>query len=168
MREKYIEFNISETDLNHCKAVASDNTMRGNYQSELHHDDNCLVGVLGELLVYRVMPTIKYVNKVTHDYEHPDGHKIEVKSVKSNYAPKDRHHFLLPEHKLAPMHPEAYIVIVQIHTSFTKGWVCGAIKKSTFLKVATLKHKGDEGKSGFIYRNNCFEITLDRLTGLRR
>ncbi len=168
LRQKFIEVEITADEFQLAEQEASDNSMRGNYQKSLHRGDNCLVGNIGEIAMSKVIPSVKYVNKVTHDYEHVDGYAIEVKSIKSNYRPNESYFLLLPSHKLSPMSDDAIIIVVQVLSNFSKAFICGAIKKSTFLKRATLKNKGEVQKPGFKYHNDCYELSFKYLTGLMR
>lgn len=120
-----------------------------------------IAGFAGEEIVKAYMPFLKKpainsVDMYNCDFILPNGVKIDVKS-KGNckFAPRQDYDCTIPMNQ--KNQKTDFLLFTRISSDLDCGWICGIIKKSNFLQIATVR------KAGSPYNNNGRKSIEDHL-----
>lgn len=116
-------------------------------------------GYLGEAIVCRSFPKLKYTETPTHDLEF-NSFRFEVKSKSCNTMPKDNYTASVMAYQKD--RELDYFIFTRIIQNCTYGWILGWITKERFFEDSKLIRKGTKNKN-FTVDNDRYCIKIGEL-----
>jgi len=116
-------------------------------------------GFLGEIIAAKALHA-EHKNTYDYDLVTPLGLKVDVKTQRVSSIPRSQFHCNVNEHSIKQKCD--YYAFVRVHSDLTTAWYLGKIGKQQFMKKATYREKGS-ATTNFIFKFNCYSITIDQL-----
>ena len=133
----------------------------GIINNSIEQGEGALVGFIGEYLAQEVLGG-KIVNTYEYDLILKNGIKVDVKTKKTRFAPKDYYECSIANYN-TKQECDQYC-FVRVKDSLDIGWFLGYIPKEEFFKKARFLKKGErDGDNGFIVKANCWNLKIKEL-----
>ena len=130
-----------------------------------------VVGFLGEYMVQSIRSDFEFKDDFNYDFI-SKGRKVDIKTKKQN-VPTDPLGMYEASIADESLHQKVdYYVFCRVYWDNIKktypfGWILGVISKEKYFKNARRLKKGEkDGSNGYIVKNNCWNISYDKLDKL--
>lgn len=149
---------ISKSQVNRAKVRYSFGVLNGS----ITKGKSSIFGALGEILVLDYFADRNVIDEPTYDYDLIiDGHKVDVKTKATTVEPKNNY---LCSISCANTHQKCdYYFFVRVDKSMEVGYLLGYIHKNSFYSLAFKKNKGDLDVNGFVFKDDCYNIAVEKL-----
>lgn len=149
---------ISKSQVNRAKVRYSFGVLNGS----ITKGRSSIFGALGEILVIDYFANRNVVDEPTYDYDLIiDGYKIDVKTKRTTVDP--RPDYLCSISTFNTRQQCDYYFFVRVNEEHTTGYLLGYIGKDEFYRLAEKRSKGDVDVNGFIFKDDCYNIRIDKL-----
>jgi len=120
-----------------------------------------IYGALGEIIVYDYFSD-KAEFKSTYDYDLIiDGYKVDVKTKRSTTTPKP--YYLCSIFNYNTKQKCDYYFFTRVKEDLSEGYLLGYIDKKSFYKKAIYNKKGETDGDYFVFKDNCYNLSIDKL-----
>ena len=156
-----IEIDITKDMIEQCKAKAQD---IGRLKNSITKGQGNLAGIVGEYIVHKYLKASEWQN--TYDYDLIENNKkIDVKTKRSNYEPRDDFRVAVASTSLHQNCDE--YIFVFILTDLGKAWIAGKKSKEEYFNNATKMIKGQvDPFNNFKVRADCYNLQIKELDTL--
>ena len=139
-----------------------------NLKGSITNGQSNIYGALGEVIVYDYFKDKKYniIKQNTYDYDLIiNGYKVDVKTKKTSVTPLS--HYLCSISDFNTKQKCDYYFFLRVKIDFTKSYLLGYISKKDFYQYSFFKYKGDIDINGFIFKDNCYNIEIEKLNNFK-
>ena len=139
-----------------------------NLKGSITNGQSNIYGALGEVIVYDYFKDKKYniIKQNTYDYDLIiNGYKVDVKTKKTTVTPLS--HYLCSISDFNTKQKCDYYFFLRVKNDFTKSYLLGYISKKDFYQYSFFKYKGDIDINGFIFKDNCYNIEIQKLNSFK-
>lgn len=155
------EIKITETHLETAKVLAED---LGELRNSITTGEGNLAGFVGEVIVAEAIGA-SHSNTYDYDLVLPDGKTVDVKTKRTNYAPKENY-----DCSVAAFNTRQkcdYYAFVRVKNDFSCAWILGFYSKTDYFNDATFHKKGDfDPDNSFTFKADCYNIEISKLAKL--
>lgn len=156
-----IEVKITEAHLEKAKVLADD---LGELRNSITTGEGNLAGFVGEVIVAEVTGA-SHSNTYDYDLILPDSKTVDVKTKRTNYAPKENY-----DCSVAAFNTRQkcdYYAFVRVKNDFSTAWILGFYSKEKYFKDASFHKKGDyDPDNNFTFKADCYNIRISELLGV--
>ena len=133
----------------------------GELNNSITRGQGSLAGFVGEEVVRELLDGVE---KNTYDYDllSKTGKKVEVKTKRTGYTPKDYYECSIAKYNTKQKCD--YYVFVRVHNDLTKAWILGCYPKENYLKNSKALKKGDvDPSNNFTVKADCYNMAIKDL-----
>lgn len=120
-----------------------------------------IVGFLGELIAQKELGG-EIKNTYEYDLILGDGTRVDVKSKKTSYKPRDYYECSIADYNTKQECDE--YCFVRIKKDLSVGWFLGRLSKSLYFKKARFLKEGEvDGDNEFTVKSDCWNLAIEEL-----
>lgn len=152
------EYEVYEEDLRKAESMAKD---LGGLRNSITKGQGNLAGFLGEVVVARVTNS-EHKNTYDYDLVSPSGLKVDVKTKRTGYPPKDYYSCSVAAFNVKQK-CDVYC-FVRVKNDMSKVWVLGYYPKDKYFQDSTFHKKGElDPDNNFTFKADCYNLPISRL-----
>lgn len=156
-----IDLSISKEQVGRARQKAKE---MGELRDSITRGQGNVAGFLGEILIADLL-NCEINNTYNYDLISPTGEKIDVKTKRTNFQPRDYYECSIAAFNIRQK-CDKYI-FVRVKNDFSKAWGLGWKDKGDYFKNAKHLKKGEvDPDNNFTVKADCYNLAISKLNNL--
>ena len=156
-----IKIIITEQDIKQAKKLSEE---MGSLKNSITEGDGNICGFIGEIIVANYIGG-KHENSYDYDIIGPNGHKIDVKTKRTNFEPKEFYECSIA--KLNTRQKCDFYIFTRILNDMSVGWILGCKHKEEYFNQANFMKAGQvDSSNNFTVKSDCYNLRISDLNNI--